>query len=100
MEEELPEIKKAIIPIAGIGTRFLPLSLAVSKEFFPLVDKPIIQHIIDEVKKSGIQEIVFVVNPKHQMITQYFKPLPELEKLLVKRKKEKQLGDLKEFHEQ
>src|SRR3989344_4236182 len=50
MENE-QEIKKVIIPIAGLGTRFLPLSLAVSKEFFPLVDKPIIQYIIEEVKK-------------------------------------------------
>jgi len=60
MEENL-EIKKAIIPIAGLGTRFLPLSLVISKEFFPLADKPIIQHVIEEVKKSGINEIKYSV---------------------------------------
>lgn len=91
------EVKKAIIPVAGLGTRFLPLSLAVSKEFFPLVDKPIIQYILEEMKASGITEIVFVVSPKQKMILQYFQKSPELEKLLVKRKKTKALEDLKNF---
>ena len=95
--EETPEIKKAIIPIAGLGTRFLPLSLAISKEFFPLVDKPIIQYIIEEVKKSGINEIIFVINPKQKMILQYLKKSPELEKILIKRKKEQSLRELKDF---
>mgnify|MGYP001558990295 CR=1 FL=1 len=95
----MSEIKKAIIPIAGLGTRFLPLSLVLSKEFFPLVDKPIIQYIIDEVKKSGINEIVFVVSPKQKMIVDYLKGSPELEKILIKRKKEKQLKELQDFHE-
>src|SRR3989344_4183093 len=98
MEGEL-EIKKAIIPIAGLGTRFLPLSLAVSKEFFPLVDKPIIQYIVEEVKKSGIKEIIFVISPKQKMVLNYFKKSPELEKLLVKRKKDKILKELKDFEE-
>src|SRR3989344_3634722 len=91
------EIKKVIIPIAGLGTRFLPLSLAISKEFFPLLDKPIIQYIIEEAKKSGITEIIFVVSPKQKMILHYLKKDPELEKLLVKRKKDQQLKELKEF---
>ena len=97
--EEIPEIKKAIIPIAGLGTRFLPLSLAVSKEFFPLVDRPIIQYIIEEVKKSGITEVVFVVSPKQKMILNYLQKSPELEKLLIKRKREKQLEELKTFEQ-
>ncbi len=98
MEESL-EVKKAIIPVAGLGTRFLPLSLAVSKEFFPLVDKPIIQYIVEEVKKSGINEIIFVITPKQKMILNYFKKSPELEKVLVKRKKDKTLKELKDFEE-
>lgn len=88
---------KAIIPIAGLGTRFLPLSLAISKEFFPLADKPIIQYIVEEVKHSGITEIVFVVSPKQKMLMSYLKKSPELEKLLIKRKREAQLKDLKDF---
>lgn len=93
------EIKKAIIPVAGLGTRFLPLSLALSKEFFPLVDKPIIQYILEEVKKSGITEVVFVVSPKQKTLMNYFQKSPELEKLLVKRKKEQPLKELKAFEE-
>lgn len=98
MENSL-EIKKAIIPVAGIGTRFLPLSRAVPKEFFPLVDKPIVQYIVDEVKRAGIKEIVFVVNEEQKAILKYFKKSPELEKLLIKRKKESALKDLREFED-
>lgn len=96
MTKEL-EIKKAIIPLAGLGTRFLPLSKSLPKEFFPLVDKPIIQYIIEEVKKSGIEEIVFVVSPKQKMILEHFKKSPELEKFLTKRNKQAILKEFKEF---
>lgn len=92
-------IKKAIIPIAGLGTRFLPLSLAVPKEFFPLVDKPLIHYIVEEIKNSGIDEIVFVVSPKQKAVLNYFKAPPDLEKILIKRKKEKILKELREFEE-
>lgn len=98
MDETL-EIRKAIIPVAGLGTRFLPLSLVLSKEFFPLVDKPIIQYIVEEVKKSGINEVIFVVNPKQKMVLDYFKNFLELEKILIKRKKEKLLKELKDFEQ-
>ena len=94
-----PTINKVIIPVAGMGTRFLPMSLVLSKEFFPLVDKPIIQYIIEEVKRTGITEVVFVVSPKQKMILNYFKKSPELEHMLIKRKKEKLLQDLKSFEE-
>ncbi|MCX6724384.1 MAG: sugar phosphate nucleotidyltransferase [Candidatus Staskawiczbacteria bacterium] len=93
------EIKKAIIPVAGLGTRFLPLSRAIPKEFFPLVDKPVIQYIIEEVKKTGIKEIVFVVSPGQKTVLDYFQKSPELEKTLVKRKKDKILKELKDFEE-
>lgn len=93
------EIKKVIIPVAGLGTRFLPLSRVLSKEFFPLADKPIIQHIVEEVKKSGIKEIVFVVSPRQKTVLNYFKKDEDLEKILVKRKKEKLLKELKEFND-
>jgi len=96
MTKEL-EVKKAIIPVAGLGTRFLPLSKSLPKEFFPLVDKPIIQYVIDEMKKSGIEEIVFVVSPKQKMILEHFKKSPELEKFLTKRNKQDALKEFKEF---
>jgi len=91
------EVKKAIIPLGGLGTRFLPLSLAVSKEFFPLADKPVIQHIVEEIKKSGIKEIIFVLSPRQKTVLSYFKEYPDIEKFLIKRKKEKALAELKEF---
>jgi len=68
----MDEIKKMIIPVAGLGTRFFPLSLVLSKEFFPLVDKPVIQYIAEEAKKSGIKEIVFVVSSKQKKVLEYF----------------------------
>ena len=97
--EEQKEIRKIIIPVAGLGTRFLPLSRAIPKDFFPLVDKPVIQYIIEEVKKSGIKEIVFVTSPGQKNISNYFKKSPELEKTLIKRKKDKLLKEMKDFEE-
>lgn len=91
------EIKKAIVPIAGLGTRFLPLSKAVPKEFVPLGDKPAIQYIVQEIKNSGITEIIFVVSPGQKTVLNYFKKSLELEKLLIKRKKENLLKELKDF---
>lgn len=93
------EIKKAIIPIAGLGTRFLPLSKVLSKELFPLIDKPIIQYIIEEAIKSGIKEIIFVISPGQKSINDYFEKSPKIEKILTQRKKETLLKELKEFEE-
>jgi UTP--glucose-1-phosphate uridylyltransferase len=95
--EEQKEIKKVIIPVAGMGTRFLPLSRAVPKDFFPLVDKPVIQYIIEEVKKSGIKEIIFVQSPGQKNIQNYFKKDPDLEKFLIKRKRDNALKELKDL---
>ncbi|MBA7614311.1 UTP--glucose-1-phosphate uridylyltransferase [subsurface metagenome] len=92
-------IKKAIIPIAGLGTRFLPLSKALPKELFPLVDKPAIQYIVEEAQASGIKEIIFVNRPDKKEVKTYFikyiKKTPELEELLRMRKKNGLLKELK-----
>ncbi len=87
-------LKKAVIPIAGLGTRFLPLSRVVPKELFPLVDKPVIQYIVEEAKLSGIKEIIFVVRPKKKEILEYFQEDSKLEKLLKKRKRNHLLKEL------
>ena len=80
-------IKKAIFPMAGLGTRFLPLSKAVSKELLPLADKPVIQYLIEEAVSSGITEVIFVVRPGKKGDTMnYFKKSPKLEKILEERK--------------
>lgn len=91
-----PLIKKAVIPVAGLGTRFLPLSKALPKELFPLVDKPAIQYIIEEAQASGIKEIIFVNRlDKKDSFIKYFKRAPELEKLLKARKKNDLYQELK-----
>ena len=95
--EEQKEIKKAIIPVAGLGTRFLPLSRVLTKEFLPLADKPTIQYIVQEMKDSGIEEIVFVIGPNQKAILNYFQKAPELEKILKTRKKDSLLKELKDF---
>ncbi|MFH1462111.1 MAG: sugar phosphate nucleotidyltransferase [bacterium] len=66
------EIKKAVIPIAGLGSRFLPLSKVVPKELWPLVDKPVIQYIVEEARNSGIKEIIFVNKPGKKLVVDYF----------------------------
>lgn len=93
------EIKKAIIPIGGLGTRFLPLSKVLAKELFPLVDKPVIQYIVEEAKNSGISEIIFVISPGKKIVLNYFKGFQGLEKILKKRKKTEILKELKGFRE-
>lgn len=95
----MAQIKKAIIPVAGLGTRFLPLSKVIPKEIWPLVDVPVIQHIISEVKDSGIEEIIFIVSPENKVILNYLKPSPKLEKVLKERKKEKLLAEYKKTEE-
>lgn len=91
------EIKKAIFLVAGLATRFLPLSKVISKEFLPLADKPTFQYLLEEALASGITEVIFVVSPGQKgMILNYFKKSPKLEKILKQRKKEKILADLKE----
>jgi UTP--glucose-1-phosphate uridylyltransferase len=91
------EIKKAIIPIAGLGTRFLPLSKAVPKELWPLVDKPVIQYVVEEAKASGITEIIFVVSQGKKVVLDYFKECPAVEKILKERKKNRILTELEEL---
>ena len=77
------KIKKAIIPAAGLGTRFLPITKAVPKPMLPVVDKPNIQYIAEELKKAGIDEIVIVVSPDSEVIMRHFSAAPELENRLL-----------------
>ena len=61
MDSSLPrKIKKAILPVAGFGTRFLPATKAQPKEMLPVVDKPVVQYLVEEAVASGIEEIIFV----------------------------------------
>ncbi|MFA5207986.1 MAG: sugar phosphate nucleotidyltransferase [Candidatus Paceibacterota bacterium] len=88
-------VKKAIFPIAGMGTRFLPLSKVVSKELIPLVDKPLIHYSVEEALLSGIKEIQLVTRKSQKDVTAYFNPNPELETLLKERNKKEELEMVK-----
>jgi len=90
------KITTAVLPIAGLGTRFLPLSKVIPKEFFPLGPKPVVQHIIEEVLEAGVKKIIFVISPeKEKFLNNYFQEDKELLKLLRKRKKTSAIEALK-----
>ncbi len=77
-----PAIRKAVIPAAGLGTRFLPITKAVPKELLPLFDKPLIQYAVEEAVSSGIEEIILVTSEDKESLEEYFQPHPQLEKSL------------------
>ncbi len=84
-------IRKAIIPAAGLGTRFLPATKAQPKEMLPIVDKPTIQYIVEEAVKSGIEDIIIVTGRTKKSIEDHFDKSVELEKELEKAGKEELL---------
>ncbi|HID86428.1 MAG TPA: UTP--glucose-1-phosphate uridylyltransferase, partial [Anaerolineae bacterium] len=75
-------ITKAVIAAAGLGTRFLPATKAVPKEMLPLLDRPILQHVVEEAVNSGITDIILVIRRGSHAITDYFDTAPELERTL------------------
>lgn len=83
----LKKVKKAIIPAAGLGTRFLPATKAMPKEMLPIVDKPTIQYIIEEAIESGIEDIIIVTGKGKRAIEDYFDHNYELEDNLMKKEK-------------
>ena len=87
---------KAIILTAGYGTRFLPFSKILPKEFWPLADKPILHYIAQEAISAGIKELIFVSKPGKNNFLNYFKKDEKLEKLLLDRKKTKALQEVRE----
>lgn len=78
----MKKVRKAVIPVAGYGTRFLPYTKAVPKPLLPILNKPAIQVISEEVVESGIEEILFVVGYKKEIIESHFDSAPELEDVL------------------
>ncbi|MFK4472581.1 UTP-glucose-1-phosphate uridylyltransferase [Paenibacillus sp. RC73] len=79
-------IKKAIIPAAGLGTRFLPATKAQPKEMLPIVDKPTIQYIVEEAIASGIEDIMIVTGRNKRAIEDHFDRSVELEMALQKKR--------------
>ena len=81
-------VKKAIIPAAGLGTRFLPATKAQAKEMLPIVDKPTLQYIIEEAIESGIEEILIVTGRNKKSIEDHFDRSVELELELEQKEKQ------------
>lgn len=92
-------IKKAVIPVAGFGTRFLPITKTVPKELLPIVDKPVLQYVINEAVASGIKEFILVISPEKEIIREYFKPFPKLEKKLQQKNKIAELEEIKKIYQ-
>lgn len=85
------KVRKAVIPAAGFGTRFLPATKAMAKEMLPIVDKPTIQFIVEEAKASGIEDILIVTGKAKRPIEDHFDSVPELEQNLKEKGKLKLL---------
>jgi UTP--glucose-1-phosphate uridylyltransferase len=87
-------IRKAVFPVAGLGTRFLPATKAMPKEMLTVVDRPVIQHVVDEARAAGIEHFIFVTGRNKGVIEDHFDSQYELEDTLAQRKKTKELDEL------
>jgi UTP--glucose-1-phosphate uridylyltransferase len=86
------KVRKAVFPVAGLGTRFLPATKAVPKEMLTVVDKPVIQYVVDEAMEAGIEHFVFVTGRSKHVIEDYFDIQFELEQTLRQRNKNAELS--------
>ncbi len=89
------QVQKAVFPAAGLGTRFLPATKAQPKEMLPLVDKPLIQYVIEEAVQSGIQSVTIVTGRGKNAIEDHFDVSYELESVLAQRGKDTELEDMR-----
>lgn len=89
-------VHKAVIPAAGLGTRFLPATKAMAKEMLPIVDKPTIQFIVEEAQASGIDDILIITGKGKRPIEDHFDSVPELEQNLIKKQKDEMLKVVQE----
>ena len=88
-------VRKAVIPAAGYGTRFLPIAKAVPKEMLPLVDKPVIQYVVEEAVASGITDILLIISRSKRAIEEHFSPAAELEMELQAKGRQAELEQLR-----
>ncbi|QBR72054.1 UTP--glucose-1-phosphate uridylyltransferase [Beijerinckiaceae bacterium] len=87
-------IRKAVFPVAGLGTRFLPATKSIPKEMLTVVDRPVLQHVVDEAREAGIEHFIFVTGRNKAVIEDHFDIAYELEETLQKRGKLKELQAL------
>lgn len=90
------KVRKAIIPAAGLGTRLLPNTKSIPKEMLPLVDKPVLQYIVEEAVAAGVEEILIITNRGKSPIEDYFDYAPDLEARLLSDAKEKEARTVRE----
>jgi UTP--glucose-1-phosphate uridylyltransferase len=95
MTSSARRIRKAVFPVAGLGTRFLPATKAMPKEMLTVVDRPVIQHVVDEARAAGIEHFIFVTGRNKAVIEDHFDSQFELERTLAERGKTKELEQLK-----
>ncbi|MBL9113825.1 MAG: UTP--glucose-1-phosphate uridylyltransferase [Verrucomicrobiaceae bacterium] len=95
MDQSPKRVRKAVIPAAGFGTRFLPISKAVPKEMLPLVDKPVIQYVVQEAVDSGITDILLIISRNKRAIEEHFHPIVELEAELDAKGRTEELEQLR-----
>jgi UTP--glucose-1-phosphate uridylyltransferase len=87
-------IRKAVFPVAGLGTRFLPATKTVPKEMLPVLDRPVLQHVVDEARAAGIEHFIFVTGRNKGIIEDHFDKQFELDVTLAQRGKSKELAAL------
>ena len=80
-------IRKAVLPVAGLGTRFLPATKAIPKEMLTIVDRPILQYVVDEARAAGVEQFIFVTGRNKGVIEDHFDTAYELEDTLKRRNK-------------
>jgi UTP--glucose-1-phosphate uridylyltransferase len=90
----MKRIRKAVLPVAGLGTRFLPATKAVPKEMLCVVDRPVVQHVVDEARAAGIEHFIFVTGRNKAVIEDHFDIAYELNRTLEDRNKTKELEEL------
>ncbi|ORE95524.1 UTP-glucose-1-phosphate uridylyltransferase [Stappia sp. 22II-S9-Z10] len=88
-------VRKAVLPVAGLGTRFLPATKVMPKEMLTVVDKPVLQYVVDEAREAGIEQFIFVIGRGKQVIEDHFDISFELESMLAERGKTKPLEELR-----
>ena len=87
-------VRKAVLPVGGLGTRFLPATKAMPKEMLTVVDRPLIQHVVDEARAAGIEHFIFVTGRNKTVIEDHFDRQTELEQTLAARGKQDELDAL------
>ncbi len=90
-------IRKAVFPVGGLGTRFLPATKSMPKEMLPVVDKPLIHYAFEEARAAGIEEFIFITGRNKNAISDHFDYSYELENILTAKNKHKELGDTRDW---